>query len=142
VSGAQRDLAATRAALAAWLAKALPDARDVEVGQLSAPGATGFSNETLFFDLAYTAAGVYDGFFELRLAPWDFAAGVLLVREAGGRITDLDGGDAFFDSGNLIAGPPELHAELLATVHAIVDEARMEAVDPVRNKSHVQFVET
>lgn len=92
-------------------------------------------------DLAYTAAGVYDGFFELRLAPWDFAAGVLLVREAGGRITDLDGGDGFFDAGNLIAGPPELHGELLATVHAIVDEARMEAVDPVRNKSHVQFVE-
>lgn len=93
-------------------------------------------------DLAYTAAGVYDGFFELRLAPWDIAAGVLLVREAGGRVTDLDGGDGFFDAGNIIAGPPELHGELLATVHAIVDEARMEAIDPLRNKSHAQFVES
>ena len=57
MSGTQRDLIATRAAFAAWLAKTLPDARDVEVGELSAPGATGFSNETLFFDLAYTAGG-------------------------------------------------------------------------------------
>jgi aminoglycoside phosphotransferase (APT) family kinase protein len=56
MSTSQRDLAATRAAFAAWLAKALPDARDVEVGELSAPGATGFSNETLVFDLAYTGA--------------------------------------------------------------------------------------
>ncbi|HEX9734477.1 MAG TPA: inositol monophosphatase family protein [Thermoanaerobaculia bacterium] len=92
-------------------------------------------------DLAYTAAGVYDGFFELRLAPWDVAAGALLVREAGGRVTDLDGGGGFFDAGNVIAGGPELHRELLATVHAIVDEARMEAVDPARNKSPAHFVE-
>lgn len=92
-------------------------------------------------DLAYTAAGVYDGFFELRLSPWDFAAGVLLIREAGGKITDLDGGDAFFAGGNLLAGPPELHKELLATIGAIVDEARMEAIDPVRNKTRGQVVE-
>ncbi|MDX1644057.1 MAG: inositol monophosphatase family protein, partial [Thermoanaerobaculia bacterium] len=43
-------------------------------------------------DLAYTAAGVFDGFFEFRLAPWDIAAGALLIEEAGGVVTDLDGG--------------------------------------------------
>ncbi len=81
-------------------------------------------------DLAYTAAGVYDGFFEFRLSPWDFAAGVLLIREAGGRITDLDDGDRFFTSGNLVAGPKALHGELLATIRQHVDEARLDEVDP------------
>jgi len=93
-------------------------------------------------DLAYTAAGVYDGFFELRLSPWDFAAGTLLLREAGGRITDLDGGEAFFESGNLIAGPPGLHAELLAKVNVHIDEAILESVDPARNKLHGEVVGT
>ncbi len=91
-------------------------------------------------DLAYTAAGVYDGFFEFRLSPWDLAAGVLLIREAGGEITDLDGGDAFFSSGNLIAGPAGIHAELLQTVQAFVDEAGLEAVDPMRNKHDPEIV--
>ncbi len=81
-------------------------------------------------DLAYTAAGVYDGFFELRLSPWDFAAGVLLIREAGGRITDLDDGDRFFTGGNLVAGPEAVHAELLATIRQHVDEARLDEIDP------------
>ncbi len=83
-------------------------------------------------DLAYTAAGVYDGFFELRLSPWDFAAGVLLVREAGGRITDLDGGENSFAGGNLVAGPPDLQRALLQVVRRHVDEARMDLVDPLR----------
>ena len=82
-------------------------------------------------DLAYTAAGVYDGFFEFRLSPWDFAAGVLLIREAGGCVTDLDGGDGFFASGNLVAGPLGLHEELLRIVRRHVDEARLDEVDPV-----------
>ncbi|MEM7585748.1 MAG: inositol monophosphatase family protein [Acidobacteriota bacterium] len=81
-------------------------------------------------DLAYTAAGVYDGFFEFRLSPWDFAAGVLLVREAGGVVTDLDGGDGFFTSGNLVAGPRALHGELLATIRQHVDEQHMDEIDP------------
>src|SRR3954469_14704012 len=67
-------------------------------------------------DLAYTAAGVYDGFFEFRLSPWDIAAGILLVREAGGRVTDLDGGQGFFRSGNVVAGGPGVQPELLAAV--------------------------
>lgn len=86
-------------------------------------------------DLAYTAAGVYDGFFELRLSPWDFAAGVLLLEEAGGRITDLDGGRAYFRSGNLVAGSIDLHGELLTAIQTHADEAILDRVDPVRNKA-------
>ena len=82
-------------------------------------------------DLAYTAAGVYDGFFEFRLLPWDFAAGSLLIEEAGGRITDLDGEDGFFTSGNLIAGPAGLHRELLEVVRCHVDEAGLDRIDPL-----------
>lgn len=92
-------------------------------------------------DLAYTAAGVYDGFFEFRLSPWDFAAGVLLVREAGGRITDLDGDEGFWQSGNLVAGAPAVQGELLATVSRFTDEAALEKVDPRENNSHVEAVE-
>ncbi len=85
-------------------------------------------------DLAYTAAGVYDGFFEFRLSPWDIAAGSLLVREAGGRSTDLDGGERYLESGNVIAGSIPVHRELLAAVRCHVDEAKLEAIDPARNK--------
>ncbi|MFC5743666.1 inositol monophosphatase family protein [Dyella tabacisoli] len=55
-------------------------------------------------DLAYTAAGRYDGYFEIGLKPWDLAAGVLLVREAGGRYCDFAGRDGIPESGNIIAG--------------------------------------
>ncbi|MGA0585875.1 inositol monophosphatase family protein [Dyella sp. KRB-257] len=55
-------------------------------------------------DLAYTAAGRYDGYFEIGLKPWDMAAGVLLVHEAGGRYCDFAGRDGIPTSGNLIAG--------------------------------------
>ena len=82
-------------------------------------------------DLAYAAAGVYDGFFEFRLSPWDVAAGILLVREAGGVVTDLDGGEDFLRSGNLIAGPEGVYRELLAVARQHVDEARLDAIHPV-----------
>ncbi len=85
-------------------------------------------------DLAYTAAGIYDGFFEFRLAPWDFAAGVLLIEEAGGRITDLEGGDGYFRGGNLVAGPSALQRQLLSRVRRHVDEARLDRVDPMVEK--------
>lgn len=76
-------------------------------------------------DLAYTAAGVYDGFFELRLSPWDFAAGVLLVEEAGGVVTDYDGGQSYFQGGNILAGNPGVHAGLLETVARHATEAKI-----------------
>ena len=64
-------------------------------------------------DLAWVAAGVFDGFFELGLSPWDVAAGGLLIEEAGGTVTDWSGGPDFL-SGNILAGSPGVHRELLA----------------------------
>ncbi|MDH3646733.1 MAG: inositol monophosphatase [Gammaproteobacteria bacterium] len=65
-------------------------------------------------DLAYVAAGRLDGFWELGLGPWDMAAGTLLVREAGGHVTDLDGDDTFLESGNIVAAPSKLLTSILA----------------------------
>jgi myo-inositol-1(or 4)-monophosphatase len=60
---------------------------------------------------------VFDGYFELALGPWDVAAGALLVREAGGVITDWSGDDrAWLTNGNIVAGPPAVHARLLALI--------------------------
>jgi myo-inositol-1(or 4)-monophosphatase len=81
-------------------------------------------------DLAHTAAGVYDGFFEFRLSPWDIAAGVLLIREAGGVVTDLDGGGAFLERGNVVAGAPGVHAELRRAVARHADEAALAELTP------------
>jgi myo-inositol-1(or 4)-monophosphatase len=60
-------------------------------------------------DLAYVAAGRFDGFWEIGLQKWDMAAGVLLVQEAGGIVTDLEGRDKFFETGGVIAASPKLH---------------------------------
>jgi myo-inositol-1(or 4)-monophosphatase len=65
-------------------------------------------------DLAWTAAGRFDGFWELHLAPHDVAAGALLVREAGGLVTDLDGGDDWLRGGHILAAGPALHAVMRA----------------------------
>ena len=67
-------------------------------------------------DLAYVAAGRLDGFWELGLAPWDIAAGVLLVREAGGMVTDIAGGERYLDSGNLIAGGIKVQNAMLRAI--------------------------
>jgi myo-inositol-1(or 4)-monophosphatase len=63
-------------------------------------------------DLALVAAGVYDGFFEFQLAPWDIAAGALLIEEAGGVLTDFDGGERYWERGNVVAGSRGLAADL------------------------------
>ncbi|WP_181043723.1 inositol monophosphatase family protein [Actinokineospora auranticolor] len=66
-------------------------------------------------DLAWVACGVFDAFFELGLGPWDVAAGALLVREAGGVVTDWhDDHDAWLVTGNVLAASPRAHAPLLA----------------------------
>lgn len=65
-------------------------------------------------DLAWVAGGVFDGFFELALGPWDVAAGALLVREAGGVVTDWRGDEeAWLESGDILAGSPAVHRVLL-----------------------------
>ncbi len=64
-------------------------------------------------DLAWIAAGRFDAFWELHLSPWDIAAGILLVREAGGIITAIDGMPATIETSPLVAGNPTMHAWLL-----------------------------
>jgi myo-inositol-1(or 4)-monophosphatase len=70
-------------------------------------------------DLAYVAAGIFDGFFEFGLSPWDTAAGALLVTEAGGNVTDFDGGASWRTRGNVLAGTPGVHAALLDVMREI-----------------------
>jgi len=67
-------------------------------------------------DLAYAAAGIFDGFFEFGLSPWDTAAGALLVTEAGGLVSDFDGAGLWRKRGNLVAGSPGVHAGFLELV--------------------------
>ena len=77
-------------------------------------------------DLAYTAAGVFDGFFEMHLAAWDIAAGSLLVTEAGGTISDFSGGDGWLSRGNIVGAPPGVHAELLTIINRYVGEHELD----------------
>ncbi|MDX1630561.1 MAG: inositol monophosphatase family protein [Thermoanaerobaculia bacterium] len=80
-------------------------------------------------DLSYTAAGVYDGFFEFRLSPWDIAAGVLLIREAGGRVSDLDGGGEFLSRGNVLAGSEGVWQHLREIVSPRATETILEELE-------------
>jgi myo-inositol-1(or 4)-monophosphatase len=68
-------------------------------------------------DLAWVSAGRFDGFWELGLQPWDIAAGLLMVREAGGFVTAPDGSDAYAAC-NVVAGNEHLHEKLRGIVHA------------------------
>ncbi|HCK76682.1 MAG TPA: inositol monophosphatase, partial [Gammaproteobacteria bacterium] len=63
-------------------------------------------------DLAYVASGRLDGFWEFGLKPWDMAAGALLIREAGGLVSDVSGGQDFLEHGNLVAANPLIFEEL------------------------------
>ena len=74
-------------------------------------------------DLAYVAAGRYEGFWEFGLFPWDIAAGICLVREAGGFVGDLAGGQSMMMSGDLLAANGHLHLPLAAMIR----DARREA---------------
>ena len=67
-------------------------------------------------DLAYVAAGRYEGFWEEGLSPWDVAAGILLVREAGGYVSDLKGGQTMLHGGTILASNGLLHAPLQAAL--------------------------
>jgi myo-inositol-1(or 4)-monophosphatase len=78
----------------------------VEVSDLRRPGAASI-------DLSYIACGRFDGFFEIGLMPWDCAAGAVIIKEAGGVITNFGGGDEILTRGNIVAGNPHMHARLL-----------------------------
>ncbi|HYV97290.1 MAG TPA: inositol monophosphatase family protein, partial [Gemmatimonadaceae bacterium] len=65
-------------------------------------------------DLAHVACGRFDAFWEISLAPWDVAAGILLIREAGGIVTDMDGAEKQVASGSTIAGNRAMHAWLVS----------------------------
>jgi len=67
-------------------------------------------------DMCYVAAGRLDGFWEQHLQPWDVSAGALLIEEAGGRITGIDGGAFDSATGHLIAANDQLHAQMLGVV--------------------------
>jgi myo-inositol-1(or 4)-monophosphatase len=69
-------------------------------------------------DLAWIAAGRIDGYWERNIAAWDLAAGTLLVREAGGFISDLEGGDAMLAKGTVVAGNEAIHRQLLSALKA------------------------
>lgn len=64
-------------------------------------------------DLAYVAAGWYDGFWEINLSKWDIAAGALLVQEAGGIVGDFEGNEQWIESGNIVAGNAKVFAQML-----------------------------
>ena len=74
-------------------------------------------------DLAYVAAGRYDGFWEFGLSPWDVAAGIVLVREAGGFATDLKGGAASLDGRSIVAANDRLHAPVRRMLRESLNES-------------------
>jgi len=74
-------------------------------------------------DLAYVAAGRYDGFWELGLSPWDIAAGALLITEAGGLIGDLTGEPRYLESGNVVGANPKVFAQMLQVIAPHITDA-------------------
>lgn len=75
-------------------------------------------------DLCYVAAGIFDGFWELDLSPWDIAAGGLIIEEAGGKTSNFQGGSDYLATGDIVAGNPVIFDELIATVREHFPEAR------------------
>ena len=112
------------AALRPWR----PDARrhEIAAAQNHFAGLRRFGAAAL--DLAWVAAGRFDAFWERDLSPWDLAAGILLVREAGGFVTDIDGGEEVLAKGHVAAGNDTMHRELLRLLKEAGKEAAKEAV--------------
>jgi len=75
-------------------------------------------------DLAYIAAGRFDGFWELTLSPWDMAAGVVLVEEAGGTVTDFFGGGASLETGHIVASNGRFHEWMLEEIQKVFPKGR------------------
>lgn len=73
-------------------------------------------------DLAYVAAGRLDGFWEIGLKEWDMAAGSLLIQEAGGLVSDFQGGNDYLSTGNIVAGSPKVFKGILQTIQPHLSE--------------------
>jgi myo-inositol-1(or 4)-monophosphatase len=72
-------------------------------------------------DLAYVACGRFDGFWEFGLSPWDMAAGCLLIQESGGLVSDPNAQQGHLSSGDIIAGNPQIHPQLLKLIRSVID---------------------
>ncbi len=101
---------------------------EIEAAQQHFAGLRRFGAAAL--DLAWIAAGRFDAYWERDLSPWDMAAGIILVREAGGFVTDLDGDDAIFTKGHVAAGNDTMHRELLKLLKDAGKKANKEAAVP------------
>jgi myo-inositol-1(or 4)-monophosphatase len=88
--------------------------KEIALAQQSFAGLRRYGAATL--DLAWIAAGRLDAYWERDLSPWDLAAGMIIVREAGGFVSDLEGGDAIFAKGQIAAGNDTMHRELLRLI--------------------------
>ena len=95
--------------------------RTVEAVTPNVAGIRRFGSAAL--DLAWLAAGRYDGFWEFGLEPWDMAAGILLVREAGGSVSDVSGRNRMLDEGHILATNTHLHEDLGKLVRRAMAEA-------------------
>jgi myo-inositol-1(or 4)-monophosphatase len=95
---------------------------NVLMGQVAGIRRTGSAST----DLAWVAAGRLDGHAEHDLGPWDMAAGMLLIREAGGHVSDMEGGKRMFETGGIVAGNANIHRALLeqlaAATPAVADQ--------------------
>ncbi len=67
-------------------------------------------------DLAYVACGRLDGFFEIRLSPWDVGAGILLIREAGGRVSDFENSDDCYSGKTVLASNGQIHSQMMQVI--------------------------
>jgi len=74
-------------------------------------------------DFAFVASGRLDGFWEMTLSPWDMAAGVVLIEEAGGCVTDFFGGDSFLESGHIVATNGRFHERMIDGLGRFFDPA-------------------
>ena len=72
-------------------------------------------------DLAHLACGRCEAFFEIGLSPWDIAAGVIMIKEAGGIVTDFGGGTDYMVTGNIVTGAPAIHSEILQEVKVVFE---------------------
>ena len=97
-----------------------PEIMDMYFNTLKAllPGTSGIRRPgSAALDLAYVAAGRYDGFWEMNLSEWDIAAGVLMIQEAGGLVGDFSGGHTHMQTGDIVAANPRIFKEMIKRIH-------------------------